>query len=65
MDLERLKELTNEYLNTIRIYEDGYSFPLFKGSYIEDIAVCNEYGDGIVLTEFLQWLTLRFDMKEK
>lgn len=65
MNLERLKELTNEYLNAIRIYKDGYSFPLFESSDVNEFAIYDEYGDAIALTEFLEWLTLRFDMEER
>lgn len=65
MNLERLEELTNEYLNAIRIYENGYSYPLFESLDVTEFAVYDEYGNWIALSELLQWLTLRFDMKER
>ena len=65
MNLERLIELTNEYLNAIQIYEDVYSFPLFESSDVTEFGVYDEYGNWIALVEFLHWLTLRFDMKER
>ena len=64
MTSERLNELTNEYLNGIRINECGFEIPLFESTDVSEFAVYDEYGNWISLSEFLQWLLIRFNMKE-
>lgn len=68
MDLERLKELTEEYLiNGITVFDNEQDMicPLFNGQCIDDFYIGDDYGDWMSLIEFLNWLIVKFEIKER